>query len=69
MAIDDNIRGEKLQYEVKNTPLLPSPPPPLPPKKSKKPCNIGIIDKFLFPLSSGEIDKYELENLFFILNY
>ena len=28
MAIDDNIRGEKLQYEVKNTPLLPSPPPP-----------------------------------------
>ena len=66
MAIDDNIRGEKLQYEVKNT---PPPPPPLPPKKSKKPCNIGIIDKFLFPLSSGEIDKYELENLFFNLNY
>ena len=65
MTTDDNIRGEKLQYEIKNTP----PPPPLPPKKSKQPCNISIIDKFLFPLSSGEIDKYELENLFFNLNY
>ena len=66
MTTDDNIRGEKLQYEIKNT---PPPPPPLSPKKSKKPCNISIIDKFLFPLSSGEIDKYELENLFFNLNY
>ena len=68
MTTDDNIRGEKLQYEIKNT---PPPPPPLPPKKSKnkKPCNISIIDKFIFPLSSGEIDKYELENLFFNLNY
>ena len=66
MTTDDNIRGEKLQYEIKNT---PPPPPALPPKKSKKPCNISIIDKFLFPLSSGEIDKYELENLFFNLNY
>ena len=68
MTIDDNIRGEKLQYEIKNTPP-PTPLTPLPPKKSKKPCNISIIDKFIFPLSSGEIDKYELENLFFNLNY
>ena len=29
MTTDDNIRGEKLQYEFKNT---PHPPPPLPPK-------------------------------------
>ena len=29
MTTDDNIRGEKLQYEFKNT---PPPPPPLPPK-------------------------------------
>ena len=69
MTIDDNIRGEKLQYEIKNTPPPPTPLTPLPPKKSKKPCNISIIDKFIFPLSSGEIDKYELENLFFNLNY
>ena len=69
MTIDDNIRGEKLQYEIKNKPPPPTPLTPLPPKKSKKPCNISIIDKFIFPLSSGEIDKYELENLFFNLNY
>ena len=29
MTIDDNIRGEKLQYEIKNTPPpLPSPHSP-----------------------------------------
>ena len=30
MTIDDNIRGEKLQYEIKNTPP-PTPLTPLPP--------------------------------------
>ena len=28
MTTDDNIRGEKLQYEFKNTPPPPPPPPP-----------------------------------------
>ena len=31
MTTDDNIRGEKLQYEFKNTPPPPPPPPPTPP--------------------------------------
>ena len=30
MTIDDNIRGEKLQYEIKNTPP-PHSPHPTPP--------------------------------------
>ena len=35
MTIDDNIRGEKLQYEFKNT---PPPPPPSPLNKAKNPA-------------------------------
>ena len=31
MTIDDNIRGEKLQYEIKNTPPPPHSPHPTPP--------------------------------------
>ena len=38
MTIDDNIRGEKLQYEIKNTPPPPPPPPPPPLKKAKNPA-------------------------------
>ena len=36
MTIDDNIRGEKLQYEIKNTPPPPPPHPPL--NKAKNPA-------------------------------
>ena len=43
MTIDDNIRGEKLQYEIKNTPPPPTPLTPLPSphsplKKAKNPA-------------------------------
>ena len=37
MTTDDNIRGEKLQYEIKNTPP-PPPPPHSPLKKAKNPA-------------------------------
>ena len=36
MTTDDNIRGEKLQYEFNNTP--PPPPPPPPKKKAWGQC-------------------------------
>ena len=38
MTIDDNIRGEKLQYEIKNTPPPPLPSPHSPLKKAKNPA-------------------------------
>ena len=37
MTTDDNIRGEKLQYEFKNTPH-PPPPPHSPLNKAKNPA-------------------------------